>query len=508
MTLLRPFKAATLAASALALCAAAPSGLGQAQVDDSAFALGTLTRADGALAANLWQGGEAEAVDALLSALPRAYAEPAYFDLARRVLLSPGQGPDGADNALAGTKLLAAAELGFYQEAGDLAALAPGLSGLPALAKVDALSSLLDGDVPGACARGAGLTRGRTDPFFLKLRFLCYLDTGEDQAADLTLSLLTDQGILSDGDARIFAALASGSKVDGSVSPQDAFQLAGLRRLGVEVSAEAVGELPGSVLAALARDPDADASLRADALERALSLRLIGAEEGMKLAGEAAASSLAAEVVGVASQPRGGAEEAVAIARSLSQADDWTGFRARTTLYAPRLVRLNADMRAADAAPMLALAASAAGDEAAARRWLDLARSADVSGTEAVEQLFGAVFGDGAQAGVTLEDTIAATDAELSTVVQGALSAAASRAEGPAILAALTALGTQVEEDDAEAELIRAMLVGDMLSRAGQIEPLARRRALDAEGPQVLDALKGGKIELRPLAPPAPAPAL
>ena len=453
-------------------------------VDDSAFAVGTLSRAEGALGSDLWAGAEAEAVDALLKALPARYAEPAYLDLARRVLLSPGQGPEGADNALAGEKLLAAARLGFYREAGELAELAPGLAREPALSKVSAIASLLDGDVPGACARGAGLREGRADPFFLKLRFLCYVETGETEAADLTLGLMRDQAILTEGDERVFTALATSGSLGSSVSPEDAFQYAAAGMLGARVSEAALPEVPGGVLAAVARDQSAPEPLRLAALEGALAYGLIGASEGRRIAGSLATTALAEEVVLLAAAPRGTGAEALALAESLRAAQSWTGFRARVSLGADALRR--ADAAAPEDAPILMLAAITAGQPDLAARLGDRAAqdpSGDPARLDALRGLAAAVFGEADRPPAPLSDRLAASPAGVPGLVQGALSAAAARSEGTAALAVLVGLGVEAE---GEAEDIRAALVADMLARSAQSAVVERRRLLDERGAAIL----------------------
>ena len=467
---------ATLACAALAL------GTAAAQEGADSFALGTLGARDGALPRDLWQGAEPEAVGALLRALPRSYAEPAFLDLARRVLLTPGAAPAGATNALAGDKLLAAAELGFYREAGELAELAPGLSGEPALSKVAALSALLDGEVREACARGAELTRGRADPFFLRLRFLCYVETGENAAADLTLGLLSNQDMLSEGDARVFTALLASGSLGAQVSPEDAFQYAAAAMLGAEVTPDAVPELPGAVLAAVARDAEAGPSLREAALIRALARGLIGAEEGSRLAGDLAGTTLADDAVAVAAVPARSPEQAAALAEALRGAGDWPGFRARAALFARQLTALPPDAPTAEDAGLIALGAMTVGADAAPR----LAQVEDEALRARLSALAATEPGE-----LPLEDRLAATPMDLGSLVQGALSAAASRSAGAAALAGLTGLGVAAE---GQAEEARAALTAAMLARSGQADALARRVAFDAAGAEALASITGGAV--------------
>ncbi len=67
-----------------------------------AFATGVLDRGAGALGQDLWRGADARVLYALLAATPPRPASPAIGVAARRVLLSSGEGPQGADAALGG----------------------------------------------------------------------------------------------------------------------------------------------------------------------------------------------------------------------------------------------------------------------------------------------------------------------------------------------------------------------------------------------------------------------
>lgn len=474
--------------------AGAPAAHAQTlEIDDSPFGLGTLSAGDGALPQDIWEGADADALRGLLAGMPRAYAEPAYLDAARRVLLSPATAPEGADDALAGAKLLAAAELGFYREAGQLAELAPGLSGQPALTKVAALSALLDGDVRRACQRGARLTQGRADPFFLRLRYLCYVDAGEGSAADLTLGLLRDQG-LDEGADRVFTALQTSGDLGASVSPGDAFAYAAVQMLGAEVSASAVPELPGSVLAALARDADADTDARLAALKRALALGLIGTGEGQRLAADMAVTDLAAEVVAVATERPGSVGGAEAVAASLRGAEDYGAFRARAALFRDALAGTSPVAGYAPDADVLALGALVAGEAAAARAWLSAMRadpSADPGAYDALSALATLAEGGTRAVSVPLTDPLARTDTDAADLVAEALAAARGGSAGAGALAALVGLGVDAED---EADAIRESVVLAMLEQSGLAGDVARRAALDIEAAAAFVMLTGGTV--------------
>ena len=98
-----------LAAAALMTITPAWAQIDRVAIDKSAFSLGTLRPEDGALPRSLWTDTERNSVSDLLVTVPAAYDNPLNLELLRRVLLSPGEGPKDADNALAGQKLLGSA---------------------------------------------------------------------------------------------------------------------------------------------------------------------------------------------------------------------------------------------------------------------------------------------------------------------------------------------------------------------------------------------------------------
>ncbi|WP_031554150.1 hypothetical protein [Parvularcula oceani] len=486
---------ATLAATAALSLGSAAAQIETVDLDDSAFALGALTPRTGALPADLWEGADADTVAGLLAALPDRFAEPAYLDLARRVLLSPGEGPEGAGNALAGAKLLAAARLGFYRDAAGLAEIAPGLRTEAALSEVVAYAALLDGDMAEACARGANLRVGRQDPFWLKLRFLCYVENDEGPAADLTLGLLRDQDALTEGDDRLFTALLAGGGAQTAVSPANAFQYAAARMAGMPVAPAALGEAPGALVTAIARDAAATSSLRADAIERALALGLLQGEEARTLVSQLGNNALAEEVATVIERDQGSLDQATALAESLRAASGWDAYRARAALFADIVEETRPTLGYAPFAGEFALAAMANGQGGAAQRWL---RAVLADGTDSTTplppedllRLYSVLDPDAAErlaerAQLTVEpvpptllfaDEAAQAGTDLAGLLELALSAAHSGSSGAAALAALTGLGTEATE---ETEAFRTTLVEVMLRQSGHADSIARRLSFD-----------------------------
>ncbi len=243
------------------------------------FALGSLTKAEGALPRDLWVGANASDVGYLLGTLPTRLDHPIHTQAYQRLLLSPGSAPIGADNALTGKKLMLLAKVGFYREAADLATLVGNLDREPALAQAVAYGAMLDGDMVSACQRGETLQVGRNEPFWLKLRLLCYSAAGESAAADLTFGLLQDATRLGDADIQLFNSVITGQKPRKKIRPVDGFHYAAIRQLALPIKREMLSEAEGAVWTALAREQQAPPNIRAAAAVRMSSHNVIAPEE-------------------------------------------------------------------------------------------------------------------------------------------------------------------------------------------------------------------------------------
>lgn len=243
------------------------------------FALGTLSASKGALPRDLWQGASASDVAYLLDNLPTRLDHPAQTESYKRLLLSPGSSPQGADNVLTGKKLMVLARIGFYEQAASLAGLAGNIEGEPELAEAIAYAAMMDGDMTGACQRGETLLRGRDRPFWLKLRLLCYGATGENAAADLTFGLLQEASDLSDTDIKLFNAIATGQKPRKSVAPLDGFHYAAIRQLELPLKGDMLDKAEGAVFTALAREAAAPPEVRAASAMRMVAHGVISIDE-------------------------------------------------------------------------------------------------------------------------------------------------------------------------------------------------------------------------------------
>jgi len=260
-----------------------PVAVETAEFGQNTFDIGSLTPSTGALASTLWRGTQAEDVAFLLQTVPTVYSNPAELDLLRRVLLSAGPGPEGADTDLTVIKLRTLADAGFYEEAASLAELSGGLSRQPKLAQAVAYADMLHGDLATACRRGANLQTGRSEPFWLKLRLLCYVQNGETAAADLSLGLLREQAALDGSEGQLFTALITGGTPNSFAAPETGFDYVAARQLGASFTADQLEGASGIILRAIANDPQASLEARAYAIREGLYMGVLRPSDARSL---------------------------------------------------------------------------------------------------------------------------------------------------------------------------------------------------------------------------------
>lgn len=154
------------------------------------WSVSAVSRADGALNADLWARSEPELLAMAFDRLPAQFDSAAAQHLALRVLLSGGEAPRG-DAAEAARKRFEA--LGRMGQADALAVMAAGAGASladPQIATYAAQAELARGRRGDACARGRGAALGEAPaPFLLRLRAFCAAADGDRAAADLALEL-------------------------------------------------------------------------------------------------------------------------------------------------------------------------------------------------------------------------------------------------------------------------------------------------------------------------------
>ncbi|NNU14866.1 hypothetical protein HK107_00835 [Parvularcula sp. ZS-1/3] len=470
----------TLLAIALSAFGIASAQVERANFDTSPFSLGTLTEQDGALPRTLWEGSEAAFVQEQLFAVPTRFNDPMKRLVLRRVLMSPGNGPQGADARLAGIKLLKAAEAGYVMEAAALAELTPGLPMQPELTRIIAMRDLYRGQFDRACSRGANLREGRQTPFFVKLRAFCYINAGETPAAELTISLAREEGVLTAADERMYAALFSGEAP--SRLPENALEYATFRKLIGLFDPDDIALVTPPVVAAVALDAGLSTAAREAALLRAAQDDLLPARE----LGDAAASLdgtvLASAVTRVRNLPDGSPERAQALGEILvNSRDEPENYLLRTKIFGQELASLQPSVATVPYAAEFALSnlllrryqraevwmqtVAAEQTIGAERAFLNLAKLYSYLAPNAAQRLAGAIgeeLPEPPVPAITIGDDGAAdaVEASLSEVTPRAIVAAHSGSEGSMLLAALelSAVSADPRTDEAARTAAEALL--------------------------------------------------
>ncbi|MEO1243626.1 MAG: hypothetical protein AAFX54_17085 [Pseudomonadota bacterium] len=370
---------------------ALPEAVETAPLATDAFSTGVLDRSNGALPPTLWQGSDSQTLEYLLAHMPSRPSAPSLGETLKRVLLSPGPGPQGAAASLGGKKLLALARAGFAEEARTVSSLSTASRGDPWTGQADAVADLLSGEIAAACRRNANLTSGRDELFWVRLRALCYVEAGETDAADLTLGILRDQGALDASDLQFLTAALTGAAPKSPTAAQNALQYAIARRLELPFSPGLLNEADAGVLVAVAKDASLDAATRIAASERAIAMGVMGhamlsgllqsvefdvaeisnaATTARERAADPLSDALLYQSIGEMVAPEFLRDKAQRIAIALELADSFHRAYALSLLYADEIAALEGTIVTAEEASRFALARMAVGDSVGAGQWL------------------------------------------------------------------------------------------------------------------------------------------
>ncbi len=163
---------------------------------------------------------------------------PAAAALARRVLATGAPGPqgNGPDADLVAARATALMAQGDAKAAATILSHAPGIDRSPELARAAAESALLAGDDARACTVAGGLSAGRDDVYWLRLRTYCQAIAGQTEQAQLTFDLAqTQTRDLVFG--RLMSAKIAGVGNPGAASLRNGLDYALSRNLGLDLSA-------------------------------------------------------------------------------------------------------------------------------------------------------------------------------------------------------------------------------------------------------------------------------
>ena len=232
-----PPSGAPAPASAPAAAAPAPPDRGVQVETLAAPDAFTTPGRDTGLPTTLWRGASLKTVQAVLPPIATKPLTPAAAALARRVLATGAPGPAGAsDPALTGARATALLGQGDAKAAAAILARAPGADRSPELAHAAAESALLAGDDARACAMAEGLTAGRDDVYWLRLRAYCQAIGGHADQAQLTFDLAQAQA-KDPVFARLMAAKLAGAGKPGAASLRNGLDYALSHSLGLDLSA-------------------------------------------------------------------------------------------------------------------------------------------------------------------------------------------------------------------------------------------------------------------------------
>jgi hypothetical protein len=453
-----------------------------------AFGTGLLDRDAGALPPGLWRGADARVLTGLMREFPARPASPSIGAASRRLLLSGGDSPSGADAALGGAKLKALVRLGFIDEAREIESLAVGGKSDPALLEAMATADLLTGDNAAACAKAQRITSPRDSVSGAKLRALCYMVASELDAADLALKLLRERGALSPADEAILGPMAAGAKPKAGAEAVDAVHYGAFRHAGVAAAVSPDAE--AGLFRAVAADAAAPLSARLAAARRASAMGVMSGAALKDLFGDAAL-----DVAAVAGGPeafRQRTDDAVALAAAfqnvrsksapefardraalaggvLSAIRDFDTLFLAAVLFADDVKGFDGMLVSRGEAEAFALARLALGDVAGAEAWLAAGDAAGAGEASDIPALVAAAKG-GAGAPRSPE---ARASGVPPLAVDAVIEAAAERIAGQGALAALVASGPAASGDP-----IAEVVVARGLATAG-LDDLARRRDVE-----------------------------
>jgi len=246
-----------------------------------AGAVGLLDVANGGLPADMWRGSDARIVTGLLPKLPAATGSAAMNDLARRLLLSVAQPPDGVDPAaFLGMRVERLVALGQGAEVESLLRGAGDLANAPEVREARINQLLLNGDVLTACPLVRQVVRDDPSAYWQKALVFCQRVDGELTQADLGLSLLADQGVeLSPTFLELDRALqgAPGVKIS-SMAEADPLLVAMAVEAEVAIPVDAAQTDDPAVLVALARNPAVALDTRLVAAEKSVAQAVLDAK--------------------------------------------------------------------------------------------------------------------------------------------------------------------------------------------------------------------------------------
>jgi len=234
----------------------------------SAYDVGLIEPGQGALDAALWQGTSARMAAHLIENAPLDSDNSGVQTLVRAAILSGGVPPENATPETLATynavRLRAVMNLGNKAMLDRFVDRSPGLATDPVAAANIALAS---GDGEAACFVTDGVTEGRSEPQWARLRAFCHVMRDEAAAAELTTELLKANGYKDSTYFSLMRVLTGASK-RANLKNADDDPLYVVMAEAANVSWPE-GEMPKPIASKIALDGEAESEDRLQALYRA-----------------------------------------------------------------------------------------------------------------------------------------------------------------------------------------------------------------------------------------------
>ena len=249
--------------------------------DFDADSVGTLAPGAGGFPIALWEGVGRVTVEALMRRLPVRADSRAMHALTQRLILSAATPPLGeGSESLLGLRVRTLIAMGEYGAATDLLGVAPGSAKGPDAVRLEVERAFLEARSEDACRLVQAASASAADVFWHKALIYCQAIAGQHDAAQLGLTLLTENG---DDDA-LFAALVArllGAAPAGELTFEalEPLHFALLQSAKVEVTEAMVEGFGPGLLAAVARSTSTPEAIALAAAERAERHGLLGADE-------------------------------------------------------------------------------------------------------------------------------------------------------------------------------------------------------------------------------------
>jgi hypothetical protein len=371
--------------------------------------VGLLREGEGGLPADLWAGSQRQAIALRIAQLPAAPNSPTMQHLAKRLLLTSAKPPVGTtpqgEPSLLALRLQKLNASGLVHEAAMLGSQSARTDSFARQAWAEAL--LLQGRTTDACGDATSPRQSSNDPYWLKLRALCYIAQNEAQAANLTLDVMRARNVDDDAFYALANALLDGGEADvKSLPAPTGIHFAMLARANAPMPAALGGWVPATpLLSEKATDP----AVKLAAVERATLASIVAIDE-LRLAYQAeaftpeqledpqgsaaklsppSANALFFQAIGSRAVP---SARAAAFVAALQRAESQNRFALFSSLSAGIAQQMKPSPETAWLAPSVTRVLLQARRDAAAAAWLPALDAADdEAGTNALEVHLGLV---------------------------------------------------------------------------------------------------------------------